>query len=151
MKAAKADKKIIEAEVKALLSLKNKYKSVTGQEYKANLTPTTENIPALKVKSRNNKPSSLFWVSDSLNCLMKVRVLFQESVEPKDSARTLYEKLVVQERKIKGLKLADADITTMEPELKEFMLLKLRFKYLTGRDYNFNSPPMVETPIEVNI
>ncbi|KAF4516851.1 hypothetical protein B566_EDAN006246 [Ephemera danica] len=55
LKSAKADKNVVDVEVKSLLALKGKYKEVTGQEWKPNSQPPTktETMSAAAVNSDN--------------------------------------------------------------------------------------------------
>ena len=56
LKVAKADKAVIDCEVKDLLSLKTKYKSVTGQDWKPGTTPpqTQQSAPVKFITLFNN-------------------------------------------------------------------------------------------------
>lgn len=50
LKSAKADKAVLDADVKNLLNLKAKYKSVTGEDWKPNATPPVKSAPVVVIK-----------------------------------------------------------------------------------------------------
>ncbi|XP_031784893.1 bifunctional glutamate/proline--tRNA ligase [Nasonia vitripennis] len=112
LKAAKADKAHIDCEVKDLLSLKQKYKSVTGRDWKPNATPPVQkSTPPVKASSND------------------------------DSAVKINQEIVTQGNKVRDLKAAKADKATIDAEVKALLNLKAQYKATTGQDWKPNAAP----------
>ncbi|XP_066249632.1 bifunctional glutamate/proline--tRNA ligase [Euwallacea similis] len=105
LKAKKADKAIVNDEVKVLLALKADYKSITGQDWK----------PGVVTVSTPTQPQSVPPTEGDSNELLK--------------------KIAQQGDKVRELKAQKADKTILDAEVKTLLSLKGNFKSLTGKDW----------------
>ncbi|CAH0391736.1 unnamed protein product [Bemisia tabaci] len=106
LKADKADKSVITAEVQTLLGLKEEFKKVTGSEWKPGIT--------LETKSCQAKTSS---TSDA------------------NTPEAILEKIQVQGDKIRQLKADKADKSVITAEVQTLLGLKEEFKKTTGLEW----------------
>jgi len=97
LKAAKAEKRVIDEEVKSLIALKAEFKNTTGQEWKPAISPPSVNV--------NN-------VSPDLN-----------------------DSIIAQGNKIRDLKAEKAGKSVIDEEVKTLLSLKSEFKNKTGQDW----------------
>jgi len=111
MKAAKASKDEIGAEVKVLLELKAKFKEETGSEWKPTAEPAK---PAAAAAPKTAKPE-----------------VSQQSSKGTD----LDKKIRAQGDKVRSLKTAKADKSEIDAAVKELLSLKGEFKAETGIDW----------------
>ncbi|XP_018370970.1 PREDICTED: bifunctional glutamate/proline--tRNA ligase [Trachymyrmex cornetzi] len=106
LKSSKAEKSIIDQEVKVLLSLKSDYKSLTGQDWK----PADTKVTSIKSKV---KPEN------------------QEISE----AEKISEEIKKQGDKVRNLKSSKAEKSIIDQEVKVLLSLKSDYKNLTGQDW----------------
>ncbi|KAG5332324.1 SYEP ligase, partial [Acromyrmex heyeri] len=106
LKSSKADKSIIDQEVKILLSLKSVYKNVTGQDWK----PADTKVASIesKIKSENQDISE---------------------------AEKISEEIKKQGDKVRNLKSSKADKSIIDQEVKVLLSLKSDYKNATGQDW----------------
>ncbi|XP_011498615.1 PREDICTED: bifunctional glutamate/proline--tRNA ligase [Ceratosolen solmsi marchali] len=105
LKTAKADKASIDCEVKDLLSLKAKYKSITGQDWKPNGAPQHQ---------KTVNPISL---------------------SEDDPVGIINEKIIAQGNKVRDLKSAKANKAAIDAEVKTLLSLKEEYKRVAGLDW----------------
>ncbi|XP_018307906.1 bifunctional glutamate/proline--tRNA ligase isoform X2 [Mycetomoellerius zeteki] len=106
LKSSKADKSIIDQEVKVLLSLKSDYKNATGQDWKPFDT---------KVASAESK----------------IKPENQEILE----AEKISEEIKKQGDKVRNLKSSKAEKSIIDQEVKVLLNLKSDYKSVTGQDW----------------
>lgn len=107
LKAQKADKTKIDAEVKTLLALKAEFKSSSGKDW----------APGISVKS------------EPVNAKI-------EKLSSRGSASDLKERITKQGDLIRDLKSQKAEKARIDAEVKLLLDLKGQFKALTGSDWN---------------
>lgn len=115
LKAKKADKASVDAEVKTLLDLKSEYKAVTGKEWKPGTVAST---PAATTQSP--APSA------------------------GNTEEELLTKIVQQGDKVRELKSKKADKASIDAEVKTLLDLKTQYKAVTGKEWkpgNTTTPP----------
>ncbi|XP_011692346.1 PREDICTED: bifunctional glutamate/proline--tRNA ligase [Wasmannia auropunctata] len=105
LKSSKADKNIIDQEVKVLLSLKSDYKNLTGQEWKPADTKATNKS---KTKPENAGNSN---------------------------AQRISEEITKQGDKVRNLKSSKADKSVIDQEVKVLLNLKSDYKNATGQEW----------------
>lgn len=118
LKSKKADKATVDAEVKTLLGLKANYKSLTGQDWKPGVVASTP----VKVEPISPPPDS----PPAFTSL---------------SEGDLLDRVAIQGDKVRQLKTAKADKTTVEGEVKILLQLKADFKAATGKDWKPGMKP----------
>ncbi|XP_060525043.1 bifunctional glutamate/proline--tRNA ligase [Cylas formicarius] len=106
LKTNKADKTVIDAEVKTLLELKEQYKARTGQEWKADLLASAIKVESVVEPPHTNQDKS------SLNSL-----------------------IISQSKKVRQLKAEKPDKSRIDSETKLLLQYKSDFKNLTGKDW----------------
>ncbi|XP_017469914.1 PREDICTED: bifunctional glutamate/proline--tRNA ligase [Rhagoletis zephyria] len=106
LKSQKADKVVVEAEVKTLLALKTEYKELTGSDWKPGVV-----APATIKKEKSPDPPSTVAVRDLLT------------------------KINAQGDKVRSLKNTKAEKNLIEDEVKLLLALKTDYKSLTGQDW----------------
>lgn len=105
LKAAKASKDVIDAEVKVLLSLKADFKAKTGKDW----TPTSGSESKPKPEVKSEAPSN-------------------KEVE-------ISAKITDQGDKVRNLKNAKVSKDQIDAEVKALLALKTEYKQLTGKDW----------------
>ncbi|EDV94976.1 bifunctional glutamate/proline--tRNA ligase [Drosophila grimshawi] len=106
LKSTKAEKSLVDAEVKVLLALKTDYKSLTGQEWKPGTVAPTAVVTAT-IDLTAEQPNT----DDVLA------------------------KIQSQGDKIRQLKSAKAAKASIDPEVKTLLALKAEYKKLSGKDW----------------
>ncbi|KAG5315822.1 SYEP ligase, partial [Acromyrmex insinuator] len=106
LKSSKADKSIIDQEVKVLLSLKSNYKSATGQDWKPADTKVASTESKIKPKNQD--------ISE---------------------AEKISEEIKKQGDKVRNLKSSKADKSIIDQEVKVLLSLKSDYKNATGQDW----------------
>ncbi|XP_011063777.1 PREDICTED: bifunctional glutamate/proline--tRNA ligase [Acromyrmex echinatior] len=106
LKSSKADKSIIDQEVKVLLSLKSDYKSATGQDWKPADTKVASTESKIKPKNQD--------ISE---------------------AEKISEEIKKQGDKVRNLKSSKADKSIIDQEVKILLSLKSVYKNATGQDW----------------
>ncbi|XP_070578959.1 bifunctional glutamate/proline--tRNA ligase-like [Ptychodera flava] len=106
IKSEKAEKAVIDTEVKTLLSLKAEYKKLTGQDYK----------PGVKPPSKQTDTSA------------------KKTADPAQ-VEALVTKITNQGDKVRGLKSAKAAKEDIDAAVKILLNLKAQYKDMTGDDY----------------
>jgi len=129
LKAAKADKDSITAEVNLLKELKSKYKSLTGAEYKAPAVVATGSASQAKEASPSKK--------------QKVEVSTTATVSHTAEQQTIFDNITKQGDKIRSLKAAKADKDSITKEVNILKELKTKYKSSTGVEYK--APTVVAT------
>ncbi|KAL0114050.1 hypothetical protein PUN28_011398 [Cardiocondyla obscurior] len=122
LKSSKADKSIIDQEVKALLDLKSQYKNATGQDWKPGNTTTVSTQK--ETKSENKE-------------LVK--------------AEKISEEIKKQGDKVRNLKTAKADKSIIDQEVKALLDLKSQYKDATGQDWKPGNTTTVSTQKETKL
>ncbi|XP_030371393.1 bifunctional glutamate/proline--tRNA ligase [Scaptodrosophila lebanonensis] len=107
LKSAKADKTIIDAAVKTLLSLKAEFKQLTGSDWKPGTT-----APSVTPKQ-------------------------EKSPDPAaaSTVATLLDKITKQGDKVRQLKTAKSEKSLVDAEVKLLLALKTDYKSLTGQEW----------------
>ncbi|XP_067619786.1 bifunctional glutamate/proline--tRNA ligase [Eurosta solidaginis] len=125
LKLQKANKIAVETEVKELLSLKNEYKQITGNDWKPEVV-----APVIVKKEKSPDTPS----SDVVNALLT--------------------KIAVQGDKIRQLKFNNAYKGVLDIEIKLLLALKADYTSLTGQDWKpcalISVPPATE-PIKIDL
>jgi bifunctional glutamyl/prolyl-tRNA synthetase len=112
----------VDSEVKLLLALKGKFKSITGKDWK----------PGVEVSVVEKKPT----ISETVS---------SESVEK------ILASITQQGDKIRQLKSAKADKNVVDVEVKALLALKAKYKEVTGEDWKPNAQPPAKTePIKMS-
>ena len=115
LKSSKADKSIIEQEVKVLLTLKSDYKIVTGRDWK----PTDSKVATeSKIKSENQEISE---------------------------AEKISEEIKKQGDKVRNLKSSKADKNIIDQEVKVLLSLKSDYKNATDQDWKPDDTKVAST------
>lgn len=122
LKAKKADKAAVEAEVKVLLALKADYKTLTGKDWKPGATPTKETSPP-----KDSIPNN-----------------------PVEEA-TLLNKIAQQGDKVRQLKTDKAEKSVIDAEVKALLALKADFKNLTGKEWKPGMQSTTPAPVNTSI
>ncbi|KAK2919718.1 bifunctional glutamate/proline--tRNA ligase isoform X3 [Channa argus] len=112
LKSEKAPKEEIDAAVKQLLTLKQEYKQVTGQEYKPGAAPV----------QKSSTP-----VQKTLNSAL--------------AATEVYEKVSEQGEVVRKLKAEKAPKDQVDAAVKQLLDLKAEYKQQTGQDYKPGQAP----------
>nr|CAD7393466.1 unnamed protein product [Timema cristinae] len=115
LKSEKADKNLLDAEVKVLLSLKAEYKSVSGKEWK----PTA----ALSNKTESSRLNSVSSVSANIPA-------------GDNQVSTLTQQITDQGNKVRQVKSSGASKDTVDAEVKKLLELKANYKKVTGSDFS---------------
>lgn len=110
LKSSKAPKAAIDAEVKILLNLKDKYKSLTGENFKPTTTSATPSACSATKSELNPNTNS------------KIDSLFAE--------------IQAQGDVVRGLKAKKADSTTITKEVSKLLELKNEFKKESGQEWS---------------
>ncbi|CAH1186812.1 unnamed protein product [Phyllotreta striolata] len=116
LKAKKADKKAVDEEVKALLSLKADYKSLTGKDWKPNTQASA--APPASPAAVSNTP-------------------LKSSVDE----NSLLLDISKQGDAVRQLKADKAEKSKVDEQVKKLLLLKENFKNLTGKEWKPNMKP----------
>ncbi|KAK3537817.1 hypothetical protein QTP70_019236 [Hemibagrus guttatus] len=129
LKTEKAAKEQIDAAVKQLLSLKEEYKKVTGQDYKPGAAPATS-APAPSTTT----PS----VSSEPKCLNKGTV-------------DIYQRVAEQGDLVRKLKTEKAPKDQVDAAVKQLLDLKAEYKQQTGKEYKpSQAPSTAPAPAKAN-
>ncbi|XP_046740941.1 bifunctional glutamate/proline--tRNA ligase [Diprion similis] len=118
LKAEKAEKKLVEVEVKTLLNLKAEYKSATGEDWKPGVTPVA--IATDKVQK-------------------------EEKIAEGRSAEIICNEIAKQGDKVRVLKGEKADKKVVEAEVKTLLSLKAEYKSATGQYWKPGTVPVRKT------
>lgn len=110
LKSAKADKPKIEAEVKTLLSLKAKFKEITGTDWTPNATAPATMAPTASAASSSNTAVDATKVE-------------------------LTAKITAQGDTVRSLKTAKAPAADIDQAVQALLNLKLEYKNATGEDF----------------
>ncbi|XP_064604056.1 bifunctional glutamate/proline--tRNA ligase-like [Liolophura sinensis] len=124
LKANKANKADIDAEVKVLLSLKAEYKSATGKDWK----PGAVNTTGTSSSSTTGTSSSGSTVTSSSSTTVT-------SSTGGSVADNLNAQITAQGDKIRGLKSSKAEKPIIDSEVKTLLKLKADYKTETGKDW----------------
>ncbi|XP_031617339.1 bifunctional glutamate/proline--tRNA ligase isoform X2 [Contarinia nasturtii] len=108
LKAQKADKSKIDAEVKTLLALKTEYKTLTGNDWKPDA--------AANAKATSTPPTTM-------------------EQPPSNDATQLNAQIAEQGNTVRVLKEQKADKAKIDAEVKTLLDLKGKYKALTGQDW----------------
>lgn len=119
LKADKADKNVIQENVKMLLELKTTYKATTGEEWKPGLIVSDNNV---------------------INKVSEVDVI----KEPLESTE-LSMKITELGNKIRNLKADKVEKAVIDDEVKCLLKLKADYKSLTGTDWKPDATPKVKS------
>lgn len=109
LKSAKADKSKVEAEVQTLLSLKTKYKEVTGTVWTVNATAPTTMAPTAPAASSNTAVDA--------------------------TKAEITAKIAAQGNTVRSLKTAKASAADIDQAVKALLELKLDYKNVTGEEF----------------
>lgn len=115
LKAKKADKSQVDAEVKTLLALKAEYKAQTGIDYKPGAAPAAAAAPVQQPPKQEQGSSN--------------------------KAEEINSKIVQQGNLVRDLKSQKADKAKVDAEVKTLLALKAEFKAQTGKDWSPNAVP----------
>ncbi|XP_018579674.1 bifunctional glutamate/proline--tRNA ligase [Anoplophora glabripennis] len=107
LKAEKAEKSIIDAEVKQLVQLKADFKALTGKDWKPDMVPVTDTNSCTK----------------------------EESGKGDDSKETLTAKITEQGNIVRDLKAKKASKDEVDAAVKILLDLKAEYKNVTGNDF----------------
>lgn len=132
LKSSKADKSIIDREVKALLALKTDYKLLTGQDWKPAMTEATSKKNKEGQSSKSGKtPQKNVARDTTVNTANDMKA---DNIEIKN-AEEIAEKIQKQGDKVRSLKNSKADKSTIDQEVKILLCLKSDYKNTTGQDW----------------
>ncbi|XP_076663274.1 glutamyl-prolyl-tRNA synthetase [Andrena cerasifolii] len=107
LKALKADKAVIDEEVKKLLALKSDYKSATGQDWKPGTTASPKAVNKAAVDATS------------------------KAIGSEEMSKEIQE----QGDKVRQLKASKADKAIIDEEIKKLLALKSDYKSATGQDW----------------
>ncbi|KAK9303850.1 hypothetical protein QLX08_004581 [Tetragonisca angustula] len=154
LKSSKAEKSIIDEEVKKLLSLKSEYKSVTGQDWKPFITPLSTVLPE-KIQKQGDKVRQLKEAKADKSIIdQEVKKLLALKSEYKSVtgqdwkpsttpvSTVLSEKIQKQGDKVRQLKETKADKSIIDQEVKKLLALKSEYKSVTGQDWKSSTTPV---------
>ncbi|KPJ01475.1 Bifunctional aminoacyl-tRNA synthetase [Papilio xuthus] len=113
LKAAKAEKTVIDVEVKNLLNLKAQYKAITGKDW----TPSAA-APQQDTKKTDNKKQTTASANGDM-----------------DKAAILSADIARQGDRVRELKTNKADKATIDAEVKKLLELKAQYQTETGSAY----------------
>uniref|UniRef100_A0A8D0ANM4 Bifunctional glutamate/proline--tRNA ligase n=1 Tax=Sander lucioperca TaxID=283035 RepID=A0A8D0ANM4_SANLU len=123
LKVAKAPKDEVDKAVQQLLSLKEEFKKLTGQDYKPGMAPST---PA----SSSVPPAA---THSSSSC----------------SSSALYERVSQQGEVVRKLKSEKAPKDQVDAAVKQLLALKAEYKQVTGQEYKPGAVPVQKAPVPV--
>lgn len=110
LKSAKAEKSLVDAEVKLLLALKTDYKSLTGQEWKpGTVAPIAAPVATVDLTAEDSSTGGDF--------------------------ASILSKIKEQGDRIRQLKAAKAAKGSIDPEVQKLLTLKAEYKTLSGKDW----------------
>lgn len=139
LKAKKADKAIIDAEVKVLLALKAEYKASTGSDWKPGIALKTSMQP--QTKQPGNSVAELQKVSTQK--LGKTKTDNKEIGSAEKMANAIQE----QGDKVRNLKSSKVDKNIIDQEVKILLCLKNDYKNAVGQDWK---PATIEATSKKN-
>ncbi|XP_054737375.1 bifunctional glutamate/proline--tRNA ligase [Anastrepha obliqua] len=125
LKSKKAEKVVVEAEVKTLIALKTEYKQLTGTDWKQGAV-----VSAIVKKEKSPEPPSAGAVGD------------------------LIAKITAQGDKVRQLKTAKTDKKIIDAEVKVLLALKTDYKSLVGQDWKPGTtyaPIAADTPVKIDL
>ncbi|KAL4705613.1 hypothetical protein ACJJTC_012860, partial [Scirpophaga incertulas] len=128
LKADKAGKAAIDAEVKILLALKAQYKSSTGTDW----TPGAAAAPPANTKTQSTPIPASVTMNGARN----------------DKAAAISTEIVKQGDVVRDLKAQKADKATIDAEVKKLLELKAKYQSETGTAYAPPSQPRDAKPKE---
>lgn len=120
LKGKKAAKPEIDAAVKALLSLKADFKTLTGADWKPESTPS----PANQAAQKPTPPAANQTTQNN----------------------SIHDRIVAQGEKVRDLKSKKATKPVIDEEVKTLLALKAEYKNSTGKDWTPSSAPAVTAP-----
>ncbi|CAD1476646.1 unnamed protein product, partial [Heterotrigona itama] len=148
LKSSKAEKSIIDEEVKRLLALKSEYKSVTGHDWKPSSANPASTVPPEKIQKQEDEARQLkeAKADKDIDEEAKKHLALKseyESVTGQDwkpssanpASTVLPEKIQKQGDKVRELKEAKADKSIIDQEVKILLDLKDNYKTLTGQEW----------------
>ncbi|GLV40122.1 Glutamyl-prolyl-tRNA synthetase [Carabus blaptoides fortunei] len=124
LKSQKAEKAVLDAEVKTLLSLKAEYKTLTGKDWKPGTTASVAQ-PAVQSPQPVVQPPQP---------VVQPQLPAAASSGATAEAEVL-NKITEQGDKIRKLKSTKAEKSAVESEVKLLLALKAEYKTLTGKDW----------------
>ncbi|XP_012277238.1 bifunctional glutamate/proline--tRNA ligase [Orussus abietinus] len=168
LKSEKAGKATIDQEVKILLELKNKYKTATGKDWKPDLQPSkstsnkNETVNHIDISNQIKKQGDTVrelktakadkaTIDREVKELLRLKAEYKsvtgsdwkpEASPPKsvaDKTTGIHEEIVRQGDKVRQLKSAKANKTTIEQEVKVLLELKSKYKEATGEEWKPSS------------
>ncbi|XP_063220918.1 bifunctional glutamate/proline--tRNA ligase isoform X1 [Bacillus rossius redtenbacheri] len=155
LKADKADKNVVDAEVKALLALKFEYKELTGAEWKpTTVQPSPEELDK-KITDQGDKVRKLKTdkveknlIDEEVKVLLGLKAVYKSvtgqdwkpgATVPKktsrDSGENLADRVSRQADKVRKLKAEKVDKNVIDSEVKILLSLKLEYKSATGEEW----------------
>ncbi|XP_077300381.1 glutamyl-prolyl-tRNA synthetase [Arctopsyche grandis] len=111
LKSEKSDKKTIDTEVQALLSLKAEYKNLSGKDWTVNTKPSVEEKPKESAKSPPKQTTE------------------------DGASNELTNKITEQGNKVRDLKSNKASKDAVDAAVKTLLELKAEYKKVTGTDF----------------
>ncbi|XP_052756724.1 bifunctional glutamate/proline--tRNA ligase isoform X2 [Galleria mellonella] len=168
LKSAKAEKAKIDEAVKALLDLKAKYKTTTGQEWKPGASPAPAKTPATGdagnldqeitkqgdlVRSLKSAKAEKAKIDEAVKVLLDLKAKYKAATgqewKPGNTAPVqktndggvseLLSQITAQGDKVRKLKAEKADKAAVDAEVKTLLSLKAQYKTLTGTDWTPNA------------
>ncbi|KAL1500993.1 hypothetical protein ABEB36_006400 [Hypothenemus hampei] len=170
LKAQKASKSDIDSAVKSLLTLKDKFKKVTGQDWKPqtaqNQLPNDQlgakvQVQADKVRKLKSEKADKAVIDVEVKNLLALKAEYKTStgqdwvagapiksevVNKPQTVEEILEKITKQGDKVRELKNKKSDKATVDAEVKVLLSLKTEYKSLTGQDWKPGTGVPVKTP-----
>nr|XP_034191285.1 bifunctional glutamate/proline--tRNA ligase isoform X1 [Osmia lignaria] len=171
LKSQKADKTVIDAEVKVLLNLKAEYKAYTGVEWKPGMIPDKSDKIApsdknklsediiqqeKKIKELQAKINQEMQYLSNLKTSYKNKIgsdwsganenIAQNGKLPDSHAEKLSNEIKKQGDKVRELKKSQVDKSIIDVEIKKLLTLKGDYKSITGQDWKQSSTSTSKTP-----
>lgn len=168
LKSQKADKTVIDAEVKILLNLKAEYKAYTGVEWKPGMIPDkiapsdknklSEDIiqQEKKIKELQAKINQEMQYLSNLKTSYKDKIgsdwsganenIAQNDKLKNSHAEKLSNEIKTQGDKVRELKKSQADKSIIDVEIKKLLTLKADYKSISGQDWKQSSTSTSKTP-----
>ncbi|XP_017877336.1 bifunctional glutamate/proline--tRNA ligase [Ceratina calcarata] len=172
LKAQKANKTAIDAEVKTLLDLKAKYKAITGTDWKPSTVTNKSSQAVVKedklskdITEQENKIKELqSKINQEMQRLSNLKSEYKnktgtawdtvelQNVTQNDASselgiEKLFNEIQNQGDKVRQLKSAKAEKSVIDEEVKKLLALKSEYKSATGHDWNPSNTPSAATSI----
>ncbi|KAJ8896368.1 hypothetical protein PR048_001712 [Dryococelus australis] len=176
LKAGKADKNVVDAEVKALLALKLEYKELTGTDWKPATTvqPSPEELDKKitdqgdKVRKLKTEKVEKNLIDEEVKVLLGLKAVYKSvtgqdwkpgvtvpkrdsGVLKKDCGENLADRVSKQADRVRKLKTEKADKNIIDSEVQILLSLKSEYKSATGEEWKAAAATVVTKAGALNV